>query len=537
MKNLLLIIMFLLVNQAFGQKVDYIPGQLVVQFKRDFDFNSIFKNQNLKTIKPILQLINTIDADWNFHLVTFDTLDYSNTEILSIVNNWKSVLSVQLNYIANTRTVEPNDAQYLNTQKWVMDKIKAPDMWSITTGGATACGDNPVIAVLDYGFDIQHEELKNNLWVNPKEIPNDGKDNDGNGFIDDINGIDAISLNGTFQKEQHGTACLGVIGAKGNNTLGITGVNWSCKMMPLGNAGTLAQILSLYSYTKNMRIKYNDTNGQSGAFVVATSFSAGFDTRRPADLPGLCNVYDLLGQVGILNVVATSNSNIDIEVNGDMPSLCPSDYLISVTSVDNKDDSYRAYSKISVDIASPGEKVQLLDINNAYTNKSGTSFATPIVTGAIGLLYAAPSLKKMCEESKTNNASLTAFKIKKSLLDNVTKAPSLANKIVSGGILNLLNTFGALNKIYNAPDSNTPEGIIYVSVAYNKIIIQTNFTELKDYVVTVSNPMGKVILNRTLTLNEFFNGNIVLENDLIPGLYAVSIINEKQVYSKMFRSF
>src|SRR5690606_25953748 len=198
------------------------------------------------------------------------------------------VIACQLNYYVQSRATTPNDPSF--NQQWALHNtgqsggtvdadIDAPEAWDITTGGITATGDSIVVAVVDGGFYLNHPDLKPNLFKNRQEIPNNGVDDDGNGYIDDFDGWNAYNNNGNLSSgDNHGTHVAGIIGAKGNNNAGVSGVNWNVKIMPIrGSSGTTSVVVAAYGYAAKMRKLYNQTNGAKGAFVVATNASFGVD--------------------------------------------------------------------------------------------------------------------------------------------------------------------------------------------------------------------------------------------------------------------
>src|SRR5688500_2800577 len=145
------------------------------------------------------------------------------------------VIQVRKDQRIQWRDTEPNDPTYINQAD--MKLIGMPKAWDITTGGVTADGDTIVVALIDTGFEPDHSDLKDNIWKNKDEIPNDNIDNDNNGYTDDYIGInlqtgtdDHVPLN------NHGTAVAGVVGARGNNGVGIAGVNWKVKLMLISGA-------------------------------------------------------------------------------------------------------------------------------------------------------------------------------------------------------------------------------------------------------------------------------------------------------------
>ena len=186
-----------------------------------------------------------------------------------------------------------------------------------------------VVAVLDDGIDVNHEDLMGNIFINNKEIPNDKIDNDGNGYIDDYKGYNIDLGNGTAVAQNHGTGVSGIIGAIGNNQLGISGINWKIKILPIFGVNQLDEIIMAYSYVLKMKRLYLSSKGDKGAFVVVTNYSGGI-SKAWGDVEPYkqwCAMYDLLGAEGILSVGATDNEPINVDVIGDMPSTCT--HLIS----------------------------------------------------------------------------------------------------------------------------------------------------------------------------------------------------------------
>ena len=266
--------------------------------------------------------------------------------------------------------------------------------WDITTGGRTSGNDTIVVCVIDNGLDTAHTDIKPNLWINKGEIPNNSVDDDNNGYVDDYHGWNSVRGNSQISEANyHGTPVSGIIGARGNNGVGVSGLNWNVKLMHVvGGFGAVSEdrILQAYLYPYRQRKRYNETQGKEGAFVVATKASWGLARVKPEEYPIWCAFYDSLGQVGILNVAATESSqNIDVDVVGDMPTACGSPYLISVNSIDHSGQKAPGgFGQKSIDLGAFGENVYSTIPGNNYGFERGTSFAAPQVTGAIALLYA-----------------------------------------------------------------------------------------------------------------------------------------------------
>jgi subtilisin family serine protease len=300
---------------------------------------------------------------------------------------------IQNNHFVTSRTITPDD-EYYNWQ-WAPAKIKLPDVWDeYTTGGTSANGDDIVIAIVDGGFDLAHEDL--NFWKNTNEIPGNGIDDDNNGYIDDYDGWNAYSSTGNIPNQNHGTHVAGIAGAIGNNGTGISGVNWNIEVLPVaGSSGTEATVVEAYSYILEMRALYNETNGQSGAFIVVTNSSFGVDPGDPDDFPIWCSMYDELGNEGILNCAATANENWNIDQVGDVPTACSSEFLIAVTNTTSSDNKYpdAGYGVTHIDLGAPRTNIYSTLPGDNYGYNTGASMATPHVAGVIALMYAS-----MCQD-------------------------------------------------------------------------------------------------------------------------------------------
>ena len=227
-----------------------------------------------------------------------------------------------------------------------------------------------------------------------------------------------------------------MIGATGANEVGVVGANWNVKMMVVSNSGASdAGVIASHSYPLTMRRMYNETNGEKGAFVVATNASWGIDGGQPEDSPLWCAMYDSLGVQGILNCGATANNSVDVDVVGDLPTACPSDFMISVTATDIDDErTFSAYGLTTIDVGAPGAAVLTTNISGGYGTTSGTSFASPLTAGVIGLLYSAPCSGLMTLVK--GDPSAGALFIREKLFDGVDQVGDLPGNTVTGGRIN-----------------------------------------------------------------------------------------------------
>ncbi|MEZ4932943.1 MAG: S8 family serine peptidase [Saprospiraceae bacterium] len=260
-----------------------------------------------------------------------------------------------------------------------------------------------------------------------------GVDDDGNGFIDDFNGWNFISDSNILGVTGHGTSVTGLIGGKGNNGIGMAGVNWNVKMM-FCNVDLVSEVVAAFAYVIEQRRLYNTTNGAEGAFVVVTNGSFGKNATFCSEEPAWGAMYDLLGEVGILNVAATANENWDVEEVGDMPTTCGSDFLVSVTGTDINDErvSNAAFGQTSIDLAAPGRETITTTLDDRYNdNFGGTSAACPHVSGAVALLYSLPCTE--LGELALTDPPAAALLMRDALLKNVFPIASLKGRTVTEG--------------------------------------------------------------------------------------------------------
>ena len=372
-----------------------------------------------------------------------------NADVRIIQNNHTNIL---------LREAIPDDPYY--GFQWAPAIMSLPQAWEeYTTGGVTATGDTIVVAVIDGGTDWTHEDL--NCWENIHEIPNNGIDDDDNGYIDDFHGWNAYNHNGYVGSSYHGTHVSGIIGAVGNNGKGVCGVNWNVKIMSIGgSSGDESIVVEAYAYALEMRTRYNETNGEEGAFIVATNSSFGVDYGNPDDYPIWCSMYDEMGQVGILSCGAGPNMNVNVDVVGDVPSTCPGDYLIGITNTNSADEKYGSagYGVNNIDIGAPGTSIYSTTPNNGYNNSTGTSMATPQVSGTIALMYAAMP-EEMIMACKSDPANF-CLSVKYHLLNGADYLPSLDGLVASG---RRLNAYGAIESVLY--DSITPTLIGEVNIS------------------------------------------------------------------------
>ena len=364
--------------------------------------------------------------------------------------------------------------------------------------------------------------------------PLDGIDNDGNGLVDDTNGWNFDQDKNVYSPDSHGTAVMGIIGAEGNNAKGVSGVNWKIKVMLL-EVADVVDIVSAYEYVYNIRHKYDTSSGSKGSFVVATSASLGISNAFPNVAPSYCDAIALVSNIGILNACATTNSNVNIDITGDLPSLCTADNMIVVNSTKKDDSRYSSgYSKAYVDLAAPGLEIYTTSLGNVYGNFQGTSAATPVLGGGIALLFScAPPA--FIEKYKLQPKQ-TAQELKQIILSSTDPLQVLSDKTVSGGRLNLRKALETLNENYNglrlgalSIDNLWP--IPSTSNIYGNLTLP----KFGDYDLIVTSTDGKIVSRQKLTFGgtSFSRFQVDVKN-LATGVYIVTIYNGKEKKSARF---
>ena len=420
------------------ESTTYVENEFIIWLEQDVDASDFAAKSNTG-IMPKRQLSKRLNI-WLFEINDNKEL---REDKMRRLNANADVRVIQNNHTNITlREAIPDDPFF--GQQWAPAIMNLPQAWEeFTTGGVTATGDTIVVAVIDGGADWTHEDL--NCWENAHEIPNNGIDDDGNGYIDDFHGWNAYNHNGYVGSNNHGSHVSGIIGAVGNNGKGVCGVNWNIKIMPIGGSSSNESIVvEAYSYVLEMRARYNETDGEEGAFIVATNSSFGVDYGNPDDYPIWCSMYDEMGNVGILSCGAGPNMNVNVDVVGDVPSACPGNYLIGITNTTSDDVKYTSagYGINNIDIGAPGTSIYSTLPNNNYGNMTGTSMATPQVSGTIALMYAALPEEMMiaCKNDPAN----FCLSMRHHLLNGADHLPSLDGLVASG---RRLNAYGAIESV------------------------------------------------------------------------------------------
>jgi thermitase len=395
--------------------------QLLVKFKPGVSEEAIQKiTQDLHD-----QVVDEIEAVPGLDAI--DDLD--DADVQTLVNTYRKLPEVE--YAEQVFEIEaddfapspvtPSDPHF--SSQWALFNdgsrggtkgadISATYAWAITTGS-----DKVVVAVLDSGVDYTHSDLASNIWVRPNNIaPYEDRQL---GTIQDFHGYNAVDNSADPMDDNgHGTHCAGIIGAEGGNDIGIAGVNWKVQIMPLKfmNAGG-------YGTTKDAveAINYVIDRKKAGVNVRVISASWGSTQKSRA----LEDVIRKAYEAGILFVAASGNAS----TNNDRTPHYPSSYnvpnVISVAALDRNDQlaTFSNYGVKSVAIAAPGVDILSTWLNDEYEEKSGTSMATPVVSGVAALIVA-------------HNPKITVDELRAKILASVDPLESLKGKIASGGRIN-----------------------------------------------------------------------------------------------------
>ncbi|HKP37435.1 MAG TPA: S8 family peptidase [Pyrinomonadaceae bacterium] len=300
--------------------------------------------------------------------------------------------------------------------------ISAMRAWAVTKGS-----DQIVVAVLDSGVDYTHPDLANNIWRRPEIIKSyQDEDLTAEGPIDDVNGFNvAENSSDPMDDNGHGTHCAGILGAEGGNEVGIAGVNWTVKIMPLKfmdaeGMGTTSDAIKAINYVINRK--------RAGVNVRIISASWGSTVRSRA----LEDVIRKAGDEGILVVAAAGNNSSDNDRTPHYPASYQLNNVISVAAVNRYDEltSFSNYGANSVHVAAPGEAITSTWLNHDFSERKGTSMATPFVAGVAALVLA-------------TNPSISVDEWRTRLLSSVDALPALKGKVATGGRINAAKAVGA----------------------------------------------------------------------------------------------
>ncbi len=354
----------------------------------------------------------------------------STATVASFLAHDGNVAEYELDSAHQFTSAVPNDPMF--PQLWGLNNtgqsggqphadINATDAWNISTGSR-----NVVVAVLDTGVDYTDSDLAPNIWTNPLDMAANGWN--GDGFAGDVHGYDFYDNNGNpMDTNGHGTHVAGIIGADGDNGLGVTGVDWSVSIMALkflgpSGAGYTSDAIRAINYATMMRSRYGVNVRVINASWGGTIASAALE-----------NAIQAAGNAGILFVAAAGNSSQTSDVDPQYPAAYQLPNMLSVAATDSNDNLawFSNYGPNSVNLAAPGVGIVSTVPGNRYASLSGTSMATPYVSGVAALAWSV-------------DPDATVAQVRNAILEGVDPLASLQGKVTSGGRLDAFKTLSLL---------------------------------------------------------------------------------------------
>ncbi|KAA0009195.1 MAG: PKD domain-containing protein, partial [Thermoplasmata archaeon] len=490
--------------ESFGDEsdIEFAPGELIVKFKNSLTIEN--RKVSGGIVEVGFQSIDSLNREYN---VTGIEKIFKNKAIQNLSNIYKLTLEKNSNILAVAREYEkdphveyaepnyiyhtcviPNDPDF--DLQWALNQpsdhdIDAPEAWDIETGNK-----HVVIAIIDTGVDYNHPDLAGNIWINEDEIPDNGIDDDGNGYVDDIRGWDFVNTtasvwpgeDGTIRDNDpmdfhgHGTHCSGIAGAITNNSIGIAGVCWNCSIMAV-RAG--------YKGSDGGGYLENDDSAaaivyavDNGANVISMSWGSYYSSNL------IKNALDYAYNNGVVLVAAAGNDNVSTK-------HYPAGYdnVISVSATDSNGvkaifSNYGSW----IDVAAPGVNIYSTYLNGTYTSLSGTSMACPFVAGLAGLILSKnPSFSqeevRTILRSTTDNISSSKYvgigriNAYKAMLRNSTPIANL-NSSLDDAVVN-----GTIDIVGTANGSTFASYTVY----FGEGVYPTEWTEIEYSTIPITN--------------------------------------------------
>lgn len=392
----------------------------------------------------------------------------------------------------------PSDTAFTDGRLWGLRNtrqnggVSGADIDAVTAWNQTTGSHDVVVGVVDSGIRYTHQDIEGNIWTNPNEIPDNGVDDDDNGYIDDVYGINARNGRGDpMDDNNHGSHCAGAIGATANDSGPHVGVAWQVSLMALkfldkNGSGTTSNAIECIDYAI-----------AEGADILSNSWGGSSYSS------GLYDAINRAQSAGILFVAASGNDGTNTDASPAYPAGYSLNNIISVAALDRSDKlaSFSNYGGASVDIGAPGVDIYSCTAasDTSYATYDGTSMAAPYVSGVAVLV-------------KAKFPNISVAELKQRLLNNARSITTLSNKTVSGGAVSASGALGSIatdpspsSTVFSAtnlpktiPDRGSVTSTLTISGVSGKVAVKNLVLNLSikhpnvgDLVVKLKNPNGK----------------------------------------------
>jgi subtilisin family serine protease len=489
-------------KQSTSQASNFVPGELLIKIKSSgstgsrvsLDVLNLIKGELVENITTSAMKSHAARIGEEVGTLILAKSGLGTMEAIQMLQGNPDVEYAEPNWIYH-HFATSNDPKVTDGSLWGMYSATALGGGTVNqfgSGATTAWADNKTdcssvyIGIIDEGYMFSHEDLAANAATNPGETAGDGIDNDGNGLVDDVYGWDFDGNNNTVfdgTGDDHGTHVAGTIGGVGGNGKGVAGVCWSIKLLNakfLGSAGgTTANAVKAVDYFTDLK-----TRNKINLIATSNSWGGGGYSQTLAD------AITRAGNAEILFIAAAGNSSINCERRDCYPAEYGNSNVIAVASTTSTGamSSFSNYGSSTIDIGAPGSTILSTLPNNTYNTYSGTSMATPHVSGAAAL-YAA------------YNPGKSAADIKAAILNSATPTSSLSGKVVTGGRLNIAGLMnlsgggdGGGGGTITAPVISSVTGSTSANGTKSATIVwtgsSTSYDVIRDNSIRVSNLSG-----------------------------------------------